>query len=115
MNDFCLGQRVLCIDGKFHPSVWEFVNEVPIEGEVYTIRFIRNGPEKITGIHGPALALEEISGRLPGCKTEVCWIVRRFVPLDVAETNSVAKKRRSVAKKKRAPQPRRKKPEPALV
>jgi hypothetical protein len=69
----------------------------------------------LTGQTGPALALEEISGRLPGCKGECCWIVRRFVPLDVAETTSVAKKRRSVAKKKRAPQPRRKKPEPVLV
>ena len=115
MSEFCPGQRVLCIDGKFHPSVWEFVNQVPIEGEVYTIRFIRNGPETITGKYGPALALEEIPGRLPGCKNEVCWIVRRFAPLDIEETTSVAKKRRSVAKKKRAPQPRRKKPEPVLV
>jgi len=57
-------------------------------------------------------ALEEISGRLPGCNNEVCWIVRRFVPLDVAETNSIAKKKKSVAKKKRAPQPRRRKLEP---
>ena len=116
MNEFCLGQRVLCIDGQFHPSVWEYVNEVPIEGEVYTVRSIRlGGYDNVTGQPGPAVALEEVSGSLPGCKGEVCWIVRRFVPLDVAETNSVAKKRRSVAKKKRAPQPRRKKPEPALV
>ena len=115
MSKFCPGQRVLCIDGKFHPSVWEFVNEVPIEGEVYTVRFVRNGPETITGKYGPALALEEISGRLPGCNNEVCWIVRRFVPLDVAETNSIAKKKKSVAKKKRAPQPRRRKIEPALA
>lgn len=88
---------------------------MPIEGQVYTIRFIRNGPETITGIYGPALALEEISGRLPGCKTEVCWIVRRFVPLDIEETASAAKKKKSVAKKKRASRPKRKKIEPALV
>ena len=121
MNDFYPGQRVLCIDGKFHPSVWEFVNEVPIEGEVYTIRFIRNGPETITGIYGPALALEEISGRLSTSKNEVCWIVRRFVPLDVQDLATTARKKRKLTNKgaqtapRRAPQPRRKKAEPALV
>ena len=47
---------------------------------------------------------DEISGRLPGSKNEVCWIVRRFAPLDVAETKSIAKKKKSVVKKKRAPQ-----------
>lgn len=99
MNEFYPGQRVLCIDGKFHPSVWEFVNEVPIEGEVYTIRFIRNGPETITGIYGPALALEEISGRLPGCKTEVCWIVRRFVPVDIQDDSKATRKKKRLTKK----------------
>lgn len=112
MSEFCPGQRVLCIDGKFHPLVWEYVNEVPLEGEVYTVRSIRlGGRDNVTGQPGPALALEEISGRLPGCKRECCWIVRRFAPLDVADTNSAMKKKRSVVKKKRAPQPRRKRPE----
>ena len=116
MNEFCLGQRVLCIDGAFHPSVWEYVNEVPIEGEVYTVRSIRlGGFDNVTRQPGPAIALEEISGSLPGCKKEICWIVRRFAPLDIQESNSAAKKKKSVAKKKRAPQPRRKKLEPALV
>ena len=115
MSEFYPGQRVLCIDGQFHPSVWEFVNEVPKEGEVYTVRFTRNGPETTTGKFGPALALEEISGRLPGCNNEVCWIVRRFVPLDIEDSATAAKKKRSVTKKKREPQPRCKKSEPALV
>ncbi len=105
MSEFCPGQRVLCIDGKFHPSVWEYVNEVPLEGEVYTVRSIRlGGCDNVTGQPGPAIALDEISGRLPGSKNEVCWIVRRFAPLDVAETKSIAKKKKSVVKKKRAPQ-----------
>lgn len=116
MSEFCPGQRVLCIDGKFHPSVWEYVNEVPIEGEVYTVDWIRkNGRDNVTGQIGPALALKEVPGTLPGIKSVVCWCVWRFAPLDVAEANSVAKKKKSVAKKKRAPQPRRKKAEPALV
>lgn len=111
MSEFCPGQRVLCIDGKFHPSVWEFVNEVPVEGEVYTVRFIRNGPESITGKFGPALALEEVSGSLPGCKSEVCWIVRRFVPLDIQETaTATGKKRRQPKKQTKAPAKREAQP-----
>lgn len=114
MHEFHPGQRVICIDGQFHPSVWEFVNEVPIEGEIYTVRFVRNGPETITGKFGPALALEEISGRLPGCRNEVCWIVRRFAPLDLQDAATAARKKKSRPKKKAKPAPRRT-PEPALV
>ena len=116
MGEFHPGQRVLCIDGKFHPSVWEYVNEVPIEGEVYTVDWIRmNGRDNVTGKIGPALALKEVPGTLPGIKCVVCWCQWRFAPLDVAGTNSVARKKKPAAKKKRAPQPRRKKAEPALV
>lgn len=112
MNEFYPGQRVLCIDGKFHPSVWEYVNEVPREGEVYTVRHIRlGGYDNVTGQPGPALALQEITGSLPGCKGEVCWIVRRFVPLDIQETATATRKKRKLTRKnakaapKRAPQP----------
>lgn len=122
MNDFYPGQRVLCIDGKFHASVWEYVNEVPIEGEIYTVRRVRlGGFDNVTGQPGPAIALEEVSGSLPGCKNEVCWIVRRFAPLDVQDLATTTRKKRKLTKKgaktapKHAPQPGRKKAEPALV
>jgi hypothetical protein len=114
MNEFYQGQRVLCIDGKFHPSVWEHVDQVPIEGEVYTIRFIRNGPETITGIYGPALALEEIPGRLPTSKNEVCWIARRFVPLDTQQIATAARKKQKLTKKKAKPA-RKRAPQPAAA
>jgi hypothetical protein len=113
MSEFSPGQRVLCIDGKFHPSVWEYVNEVPIEGHVYQVRFVRSGPEKMTGKMGPALALEEISGRLPGCADEVCWIVRRFVPVDIQDTTTATREKRTRAKKKVKAAPQRT-PQPAL-
>ncbi len=89
MSEFYPGQRVLCIDGQFHPAVWDWVNEVPIEGEVYTVERVRaRGRDHVTGKFGPSLALKEISGRLPGCKSEVCWVVRRFAPVDVADSAS---------------------------
>jgi len=65
MSGFFTGQRVLCIDGKFHPSVWDWVNEIPLEGEVHTAAWIRaRGHYKLTGKIGPALALKEVSGTL---------------------------------------------------
>jgi hypothetical protein len=89
MSEFYPGQRVLCIDGKFHPTVWDWVNEVPIEGEIYTVERVRaKGRDNVTGKFGPSLALKEISGRLPGCKSEVCWVVRRFTPVDVEDSAS---------------------------
>jgi hypothetical protein len=98
MIDFFPGQRVLCIDDKFHPSVWEYVNEVPLEGEVYTVAWIREGgPNNVTGKIGPALALKEVCGSLPGVRGEVCWIVERFAPLDIsgATVSRVKRKRRT--------------------
>ena len=34
---FGVGTRVVCIDGKFNPFVWQFVDEVPVEGGIYTV------------------------------------------------------------------------------
>jgi hypothetical protein len=111
MSEFYPGQRVICIDGKFHPSVWEFVNEVPIEGEIYTVTHIRyGGYEKITRQPGPALALKEISGSLPACKNEICWIVRRFAPLDLKDALGSARKAKSRKKAKRSQAPIRRQP-----
>lgn len=116
MNEFCPGQRVLCIDGKFHPMVWEYVDDVPIEGEVYTVDWIRrNGRDHVTGKIGPALALKELSGTLPGIKSVVCWCVWRFAPLDVAETNSAARKKKSGGRRYPSRRSPRRNAEPVLV
>ena len=86
MIKFYPGQRVLCIDGNFHPSAWDWVNEVPIEGEIYTVERGRaKGRDNVTGKIGPSLALKEISGRLPGGESGVCWVVRRFAPIDIQD------------------------------
>lgn len=91
-HHFQPGQRVLCIDGSFHSSVWEYVDEVPIEGEIYTVSKVRlGGRDNVTGKIGPALGLQEISGSLPGCQGEVCWLTRRFIPLDLQQTKSAEK------------------------
>ncbi|MEX1111654.1 MAG: hypothetical protein WEB31_07625 [Chthoniobacterales bacterium] len=103
MSEFYPGQRVLCIDGQFHPSVWEYVNEVPLEGEVYTVAWIRaRGRDNVTGKIGPALALSEISGSLPGGKSVVCWCTWRFSPLDVQKTAAVTRQKKGRPTKKEA-------------
>lgn len=107
MSEFHPGQRVLCIDGKFHPSVWEYVNEVPLEGEVYTVAWVREGGRNnVTGKIGPALALKEVCGSLPGVRSEVCWIVERFAPLDIKETSTASRKKKGRLKKRKAARPR---------
>lgn len=80
---------------------------MPVEGQVYRVRFVRSGPEKVTGKMGAALALEEISGRLPGCADEVCWIVRRFVPVDIQDPATATREKRTRTKKKVKAAPRR--------
>lgn len=93
MSEFCPGQRVLCIDGKFDPFVWEYVDEVPVEGGVYTIReicFEANGQE--AGNVAPGFFFEEIPEGLPGFEGRICWEACRFDPVeDAAE----ARKRRA--------------------
>ena len=114
MSEFCPGQRVLCIDGKFHPSVWDWVNEVPLEGEVYTVAWIRaRGHDKVTGKIGPALALKEVSGTLPGVKSVVCWCIWRFAPLDIQQTATVTREKKArPTRKKAVAKPRRLEPVP---
>ncbi len=87
MMDIFPGQLVVCIDGNFHPTVWEWVNEVPIEGRIYTVRTVmRNNRHAVTGKIGPGLSLVEIPGRM-GRGREVFWLLERFRPLDVQENS----------------------------
>ena len=115
MSDFYPGQRVLCINGKFHPSVWDWVNEVPLEGEVYTVAWIRaRGHDKVTCKIGPALALKEVSGTLPGVKSVVCWCIWRFAPLDIQQTATVTREKKArPTRKKAVAKPRRLEPVPS--
>ena len=117
MRNFYPGQRVICINGRFAPDVWEWTDRVPIEGEIYTVSAVVRCPHRLTGEYGGGLRLVEIDTEMPGADNapRMNWDVSRFVPLDVAETKSVAKKKKSVTKKKRAPQRRRKELKPALV
>ena len=99
---FGVGTRVLCIDGKFDPFVWEFVDEVPVEGVIYTVSgicFEANSWE--AGNVAPGFFFEEIPEGLAGFESRVCWEAQRFDPIvdaDEAERRA-AKHPRSRRKK----------------
>jgi hypothetical protein len=83
---FGVGTRVVCIDGKFDPFVWEFVDEVPLEGGIYTVSgmcFEANGWEP--GHIAPGFFFEEIPEGLPGLEGRICWEAQRFDPIEDAE------------------------------
>jgi hypothetical protein len=115
MTDFFPGQRVVCIDGNFHPTVWEWVNEVPIEGSIYTVRRVMaHNRHAVTGKVGPGVSLVEIPGRI-GRGREVFWVMERFRPLDLEDFSSAAKKAKSRADKARTPTPTRRTKQPATA
>ena len=99
---FGVGTRVVCNDGKFDSFVWEFVDEVPVEGGIYTVSeicFEANGWE--TGNVAPGFFFEEIPEGLPGFESRVCWEAQRFDPIADADegTKRTAKHARSRRKK----------------
>ena len=74
MSSYSTGQRVLCIDGKFHPLVWEFVNEVPLDGRIYTARGARHGDCRRAGARA---AEREHSHTSATVESRNCLIARR--------------------------------------
>jgi hypothetical protein len=99
-----VGQRVRCINGKLDPFVWEFVDEVPVEGGIYTtsrIFYEANGRE--IGDIASGLFFEEIPEGLPGYEGRICWEASRFDPIeDVDEARKRAAKHPRSRRSKKA-------------
>ena len=70
------GQRVICINGKFAPDVWEWAAAIPREGEIYTIQRIYNGMNRITNRREPGVDLVEVDTFLAG-SLKGPWLVCR--------------------------------------
>ncbi len=72
---------MLCLDANFEPWVWEYVDKVPVEGGIYTIREICfEASECYAGGVAPGFFLDEIPDGLPGYEGRLCWEARRFEP-----------------------------------
>ena len=79
MPNFYTGQRIVCIDDGFHPSVFNWGTTVPTIGHCYTIRkLVPNGQHPLDGHRGLGFHLTEIVNPSP----ELCFAEWRFAPLD---------------------------------
>jgi hypothetical protein len=75
------GAKVVCIDDVFHPAVAVWYNQLPVAGNIYTVRDIVGGIE-IGGQPTIAVYLEEIEGPLNDHGIERGFHCTRFRELD---------------------------------
>ena len=100
MSEFYPAQRVICIDGKLSPDVWEWAAQIPHEGEIYTIQRVYDGTNRITGRREAGVDLVEVDTFLPGSsKPRLGWYIGRFAPLDLEEVSTRKRKKRTSRKK----------------
>lgn len=100
MSGLYPGQRVICIDGRLSPDVWEWTSQTPLEGEIYTIQRVYEGRNRITGRSETGVDLVEVDTFLPGArKGRLGWYAGHFAPLDLEEV-SARKRRRKIARKR---------------
>ena len=84
---FYIGQRIVCIDDKFHPSVFDWGDYLPILGHCYTIRkLVPNGWYPIDNSRGLGLRLTEIVNPPTPNGREICFSEWRFAPLELEES-----------------------------
>lgn len=76
------GQKVVCVNGEFHPTVWEWADCVPIEGETYTVQRVLNAICPLDQSYGPALHLAELVNPVNAAGREVAFSDWRFAPLN---------------------------------
>ncbi len=81
---FYVGQKVVCINGRFHPLVWEWADHVPIKGEIYTVRQVLSGTCPVDHSSGSAIRLHELINPKSSNGDEVCFSTWRFAPLEEA-------------------------------
>ncbi|MBA3544813.1 MAG: hypothetical protein H0T83_10305 [Chthoniobacterales bacterium] len=78
---FLPNQRVVCVDGRFPLGIEQLYDELPREGDTYTIRDILPGIG-LTGDEGEiAVYLREIKGPLNAHGIERGFRADRFAPL----------------------------------
>lgn len=79
---FYVGQRVVCIDDTFDPSIVEWADHLPRAGEVYTVRSCTDAPDHATGVPGPSFKLLEVENPRTEQGGEVTFSTERFEPID---------------------------------
>jgi hypothetical protein len=86
------GEKVVCIDDRFHPEIAFLYTALPVKGRIYTVRDCEMGRAKwVSAQKGwdsveMKVLLVELSNPLDpsttkGCPSELGFAARRFAPL----------------------------------
>ncbi len=89
---FDIGEKVVCVDDRFHPEIAWLFTALPVKGTVYTVRECDMGRAKWTtaqkgwdSVEMKVLLVELVNGVDPstekGCPAELGFAARRFAPL----------------------------------
>ena len=87
------GEKVVCVDDKFHPEIAYLFTDLPVKGTTYTIRECEMGRNQwVSAQKGwdsvdMKVLLVELSNpldpsTLKGCPSELGFAARRFAPLE---------------------------------
>ncbi len=69
-----IGQKIVCLDDRFHRTIYEWGDQIPKLGHVYTIKKIFLAPHWHTREYGLAFSLAELKN--PGDR--LCFSAWRF-------------------------------------
>lgn len=101
-HPFKVGQRVICINDRFHPSVSEWGDALPKLNRIYSVKKASRNPCGVTGVYGFAVLLTELNNP----NDRLHFNAERFKPfvgLDVDEIKKRVKK--ALAKPRKASSP----------
>ncbi len=90
---FDIGEKVVCIDDRFHPEIAFMYTDLPVKGSTYTVRECEMGRAQwVSAQKGwdsvdMKVLLVELTNpldpsTLKGCPSELGFAARRFAPLD---------------------------------
>ena len=100
-HPFTVGQKVVCINDRFHPSIVEWGDEYPKLNRAYTVKRASFNPGGLTGIYDYSVLLAELQN--PGDRLH--FSAERFKPLaflDKLETRKRVKLAYALARKAKA-------------
>jgi hypothetical protein len=101
------GEKVVCVDDRFHPEIAFLFTALPKKGTIYTVRECEPGRAKwVSAQKGwdsvdMKVLLVELTNpvdpsTVKGCPSELGFAARRFAPLESLETEDEAEIRELV-------------------
>ncbi len=95
------GEKVVCVDDRFHPEIAFLYAALPEKGQIYTVRECEPGRAKwVSAQKGwdsveMKVLLVELTNpvdpsTVKGCPSELGFAARRFAPLEAIENLEVA-------------------------